>query len=273
MNYAGFWIRVLASIIDALISLLVVVPAIAIFSIVWAAAYNEVVATAIGFILNAIVGWLYYAFFESGKWQATPGKRLVGLRVTDLEGNRIGFGRASGRYFSKILSGLILYIGFFMAGWTEKKQGLHDKLVDTLVLRGKAGDQSHEYSSFSSGNDATAQTVYVPHNTRSRWILSGFDANGHVVRLSFNDDDLKLDRDGLIVGRDGSHCDLQMDDPSVSRRHAKFFNEMGAVWMEDLGSANGTLVNGRKVRSGVATELPTQGNITFGAVELSIAKY
>ena len=59
----------------------------------------------------------------------------LGLLVTDRQGNRIGFGRATGRYFGKIISALILFIGFMMAGWTERKQALHDMMADTLVVR------------------------------------------------------------------------------------------------------------------------------------------
>jgi uncharacterized RDD family membrane protein YckC len=55
--------------------------------------------------------------------------------VTDLAGNRIGFGRATGRFFAKILSGMIMYIGFIMIGFTDRKQGLHDMLAGTLVMR------------------------------------------------------------------------------------------------------------------------------------------
>jgi uncharacterized RDD family membrane protein YckC len=84
---------------------------------------------------DMVMRWLYYAFFEASEFQATPGKMALGLIVTDEEGVRIGFGRATGRYFGKILSGLILYIGFMMAGWTQKKQALHDILAKTLVVR------------------------------------------------------------------------------------------------------------------------------------------
>jgi uncharacterized RDD family membrane protein YckC len=62
----------------------------------------------------------------------------LGIRVTDLDGNRIGFGKATGRYFAKILSALILGIGFLMVAFTERKQGLHDMLAGTLVVRGEA---------------------------------------------------------------------------------------------------------------------------------------
>jgi uncharacterized RDD family membrane protein YckC len=87
------------------------------------------------FIIRTILHWLYFALMESSTWQATLGKKALGLEVTDLEGKRIGFGRASGRFFGKILSVLILWIGFIMAGFTEKKQALHDMLAGTLVIR------------------------------------------------------------------------------------------------------------------------------------------
>jgi uncharacterized RDD family membrane protein YckC len=86
-------------------------------------------------IISAILQWLYFSLMESSVWQATIGKKLLGLTVTDLEGRRISFGRATGRYFAKILSTLILFIGYLMAGFTEKKQALHDMIAGTLVLR------------------------------------------------------------------------------------------------------------------------------------------
>jgi uncharacterized RDD family membrane protein YckC len=83
----------------------------------------------------AFVGqWLYFALFESGAMQATPGKRALGLKVVDDEGARIGFGRASGRFFGKIVSGAVFYVGFLMAGLTERKQALHDMMANTLVV-------------------------------------------------------------------------------------------------------------------------------------------
>lgn len=79
-------------------------------------------------------GWLYFALQESSKWQGTVGKRALGLKVVDLEGRRISFGRATGRYFGKFLSSL-LYIGYLMIFWTKKKQALHDMIASTLVVR------------------------------------------------------------------------------------------------------------------------------------------
>ncbi len=85
----------------------------------------------------AILGqWLYFAYLESGEKQGTWGKQMLGIYVTDLTGNRISFGRASGRFFAKIISGLIpLGIGYIMAGITERKQALHDMIASCLVLR------------------------------------------------------------------------------------------------------------------------------------------
>ncbi|MBM3325864.1 MAG: RDD family protein [Calditrichaeota bacterium] len=85
--------------------------------------------------IGFIIGWLYCAILESSNWQATIGKRAVGIYVTDVNRNRITFGRATGRNFAKIVSWIILCIGYFMAGWTLKKQALHDMLAGTLVLR------------------------------------------------------------------------------------------------------------------------------------------
>ena len=71
---------------------------------------------------------------ESSAKQATLGKLALAIKVTDLNGNRISFGRASGRYFAKIISGLIFCIGYIIAGFTEKKQALHDMIANCLVV-------------------------------------------------------------------------------------------------------------------------------------------
>ena len=121
--YGGFWIRVLASLID---SLILIIPAYA---------FQRTLGPA-GGLLSWAVDWLYFAFLESSGSQATVGKMACGLVVTDTDGKRISFGRASGRYFAKILSVLTLFIGFAMVGWTRQKRGLHDFVAGTLVVRG-----------------------------------------------------------------------------------------------------------------------------------------
>jgi uncharacterized RDD family membrane protein YckC len=87
------------------------------------------------FILLLFGSWLYEAFMESSSYQATLGKMIFGMKVTDLAGNRISFERATGRHFAKWLSAMILLIGYIMVGLTERKQGLHDLLAGTLVRR------------------------------------------------------------------------------------------------------------------------------------------
>jgi len=82
-----------------------------------------------------VLQWPYFAGFEASPWQATPGKRLLGLAVTDGDGRRVSLARATGRYAGKILSELLLALGYLLILVTERKQGLHDKLADTLVVR------------------------------------------------------------------------------------------------------------------------------------------
>jgi uncharacterized RDD family membrane protein YckC len=144
LQYAGFWLRFVAVIIDGFISgamlMVIVVIVGVVFGLVMAGKDLtnrdfELFGNFLGFGLGLVIPWLYYAFCESSSWQATPGKKALGLRVTDMSGLPIGFGRASGRYWGKLVSYVILYVGFFMAGWTTKKQALHDMMAGTLVVR------------------------------------------------------------------------------------------------------------------------------------------
>jgi len=82
-----------------------------------------------------VLQWLYFALMESSKTQGTVGKLVLKIKVTDYEGNRISFARATGRYFGKILSGMIMMIGYIMAGLTERKQALHDMLASCYVMK------------------------------------------------------------------------------------------------------------------------------------------
>ena len=103
-----------------------------------AAAFVAPIFFGILFAMFFLIGlyWLYFAGMESSERQATFGKAAMSLRVTDLEGRRLTFGHATGRFFAKIITGMIpLGIGYFMAGFTEKKQALHDMIAGTLVLR------------------------------------------------------------------------------------------------------------------------------------------
>lgn len=130
-EYAGFWIRVAAFIIDYII----VMVGIWVVAFILADLFSGSPEIFFGAYMFAIVGVvLYYTLMESSEKQATFGKMAVGIQVGDRQGNRISFANALGRYFSKILSALILYIGFMMVGWDDRKQGLHDKIADTYIF-------------------------------------------------------------------------------------------------------------------------------------------
>ena len=133
--YSGFWRRVAAALIDGLIIGAVTAPFTIGFSggTTYAGRFSSI---------PTVAAWLYSALMESSAKQATLGKMALGIRVTDLNGNRIGFGRATGRFFAEFLSVLTLGIGFLMAAFTERKQALHDMVAGTLVLLGSASPTS-----------------------------------------------------------------------------------------------------------------------------------
>ena len=153
VRYAGFWLRFVAYIIDDLIlcfvGFFISLPFIGsiifnAFQIADAGNYDDrmffgiagiVGAVFLWIIASIVVGWLYFSLMEASKHQGTLGKMALGLKVTDMDGNQISFGRASGRYFGKIISGMIFMIGYILAGLTEKKQALHDIIANCLVIR------------------------------------------------------------------------------------------------------------------------------------------
>jgi uncharacterized RDD family membrane protein YckC len=153
-SYGGFWLRVVAALIDSVImGIAAGVLFVPLFILTGAGAHIDglaerhgrpdpaIIVGLVGMILvfaavSLLIQWLYHAYLESGEKQATWGKQALGLYVTDLTGNPVTFGRASGRYFAKIVTGMIpLGIGYIMAGFTERKQSLHDMIASCLVLR------------------------------------------------------------------------------------------------------------------------------------------
>jgi uncharacterized RDD family membrane protein YckC len=81
-----------------------------------------------------LIHTLYFALFESSRRQATPGKMLLGIFVTDAQGRRISFGRALGRNLSRVLSQMFCWLGYLLALFTQRNQALHDMIASTLVL-------------------------------------------------------------------------------------------------------------------------------------------
>lgn len=138
LNYAGFLYRLVAFVIDQFLlgAASWLVGVLLGGGLAVSTSVDEPDALGDMFMVIGIcLSWGWFALFESSPWQATPGKRVMGLAVTDLEGRRIGFGRASGRYFAKFLSGILLLAGYLMAAFTKRRQALHDMLAGTLVLR------------------------------------------------------------------------------------------------------------------------------------------
>jgi uncharacterized RDD family membrane protein YckC len=155
--YAGFWLRLVAYLIDsailtiafgAIVTILMVTVGLSFFrgllppmpmpgqvpNPMFPAAILGVFLLLLPVVIVAT--WLYFASMESSRHQGTLGKMALGLFVTDLLGRRISFGRATGRFFAKIITGLIpFFIGYIMAGFTEKKQALHDMIASCLVLK------------------------------------------------------------------------------------------------------------------------------------------
>ena len=122
VEYATFGQRFVAILID--------------FAILSVATGSVVAATlGMGVTLGFLAPWLYEAFMMSSEWQATVGKRFMSIIVTDMDGKRLSFARATGRHFAKYISVFLLGIGFIIAAFTAKRQALHDMIAETLVVK------------------------------------------------------------------------------------------------------------------------------------------
>ena len=153
IEYAGFWWRFLAIIIDDIIISFVagifIIPIMGIFGLsiysmsesgmdlgdspmLWGSVVSMYTSII---IISLVINWLYFAIMESSKTQGTVGKLLLKIKVTDYQYERITFGRATGRFFGKYVSSFILMIGYIMAGFTEKKQALHDMMASCYVIK------------------------------------------------------------------------------------------------------------------------------------------
>jgi len=142
--YGGFWRRVAAALLDGIVVQLisaifgfVVGILIFVFSPAPFEQTSAVLPTSIALPAGIAIAWLYFALMESSRRQATLGKRTMGVAVTDLDGERFSFWRASARHFAKFISIATLFIGFVLAAFTARKQALHDLLARSLVVRGR----------------------------------------------------------------------------------------------------------------------------------------
>lgn len=276
MHYAGFWLRFCATLVDAFCLLPFLIAGyflLAFYSI--GPSFFERFATVQ--VIGAIVTpWVYDAAFESGPWQATPGKRLLGLIVTDESGGRISFGRASARHFAKVISTITFFVGYIIAGFTDKKQALHDLVCNTLVLKGlkfevenkrNPGELDRKISVVGFNYDKKIDQQH------SSWVFAGFCDDGHILRIAFEENDSRLSSRGITIGRDPSLVDFIVPGPSVSRAHARFRINQTSLAIEDLNSTNGTLMNSNVVKPGTLQLVPPNGTLVLGNIELSIGRY
>lgn len=154
-NYAGFWLRFVAVIIDGIIlgavQFVAIMPVLGIMGIGIAdnmenfdssdqaeamSMMGSMMAMAgVAQIVFLVIQTLYYSLMESSNYQASVGKMVLGLKVTDIAGNKLDFTKALVRNLCKIISSMILLIGYLMAAFTEKKQALHDMIANTLVVK------------------------------------------------------------------------------------------------------------------------------------------
>jgi uncharacterized RDD family membrane protein YckC len=141
--FAGFWLRAIAYLFDTLLISLVF-GLIASFYPATFIKFPDAASTSltnlpqltpVAFAITIAATWFYYTMFEASAWQATPGKRVLRLYVANMNGQRVTFARAALRNLAKIISSLTFLVGYLVAGFTERKQALHDILASCLVLR------------------------------------------------------------------------------------------------------------------------------------------
>jgi uncharacterized RDD family membrane protein YckC len=142
--FAGFWLRAIAYLFDTILISLALGLIASFYPATFIKMPDAAVSpsltslpqlTPIAFAITITATWIYYTMFEASAWQATPGKRVLRLYVADLSGQRITLARAATRNLAKIISSLTFLVGYLVAGFTERKQALHDILASCLVLR------------------------------------------------------------------------------------------------------------------------------------------
>ena len=136
VEYANFGQRLVAAFVD---NVLLRIAGAAIGTVLESATESmnlePLVLVAIALTLGVSTGWLYEALQESSEARATLGKRMMGIIVTDMSGQRLSFGQATGRCFAKLLSLATCMIGYIIQPFTEQKQALHDIISQTLVVK------------------------------------------------------------------------------------------------------------------------------------------
>lgn len=134
-SYGGFWVRLVALTLDYAIVFILLLAAMLGMGMVVAMTGMETLMGLLAWLILTFGPLLYWPALESSRWQATVGKRVMGLQVTDADGGRLSFPHALLRMLAKILSSIPLGLGFVMAAFTARKRALHDIVARTLVVR------------------------------------------------------------------------------------------------------------------------------------------
>jgi uncharacterized RDD family membrane protein YckC len=252
MTYAGFWIRFWAFLLDQFVLLILFVPAIFLLD---ESLFN---------VASIIASLLYESLFVSSGWQATPGKRLFSIRVVTTDFRRLTFGHAVGRYLAKCVSGFLLGLGYVMAAFSPRKQGLHDQWAGTLVVLSETQTASTEVAT-------PPPTIHSPRDLGG-WVLAGFDSRGHVLKFKLTMSQLLESPEGIKVGRNVGEAGIQIPDESVSRIHAVFKLNGTQLTVTDLSSTNGTFVGRTKLGTNIAATISGDQEVTFGSTTFSIGR-
>lgn len=172
LEYAGFWIRVAATLIDAVLLFIITTPLL-----VWiyGAAYwtdGRFIHGPSEFVISWVAPAVATVLFWLG-WQATPGKMLLSLRVVDAEsGETVSVGQAAARYVCYFISMLPLCLGFIWVGVDRRKQGWHDKIAQTVVVRAKdRGPEAVRFGGSNAAHSAGSRSTFT-HNSQARWIVA-----------------------------------------------------------------------------------------------------
>lgn len=247
MYYGDLGKRIVAAIIDSII--LSIIGFILGFTL-----------SFVGVIIAPIITWLYHILMEGGHWHATLGKRMMGLYVADSNGNGITYSTAILRLIGKMLSGLILGIGYLMGFFNEQKQCLHDMIAKTYVLNGQPQETyangnanvNRDYANNVNDYEHANQNMNVNNYEGLHEIIG---INGPLAGMIY-----QIGDNGLIIGRDSISCQVVIpaSQAKVSRIHCYVtFNPMSGMFiLNDRNSTHGTyLVNGSRVSYSQPTAL------------------
>ena len=140
LAYKGFWIRFCAVFLDGIIVQIVVTMLTMMIGLLMLTGAASPEASMVASVIGALIGFLIglaYEVFMVGKYGSTFGKMACNIKIVQSNGMPVGYGLAFGRYFAKMLSGIILGIGYIMAGFDEEKRALHDRICDTRAVARK----------------------------------------------------------------------------------------------------------------------------------------